>query len=80
LKTYSFVTSEIDLHIIEDNDVDLSHGIVMLKDKATFFWKISEQNIFTIICSIHSLGYANDELHLDAEKQKDEISVYFVVE
>jgi hypothetical protein len=75
---FPFVTSPFKFEIVEDLDL-LPSGYVIRENKAHFKWKISEIHLCVVICMLHSLGYANNELHLDTDLKPNDISVYCVV-
>ena len=76
---FPFVGSELKLEIAEDSKIDSPNGQVLVDPEGHIKWKISEINLCVVICSLHSLGYANNELHLDAGCLSGDISVYCVV-
>jgi hypothetical protein len=75
---FPFVTSQFKFEIVEDFDL-LPSGCVIRENKEHFKWKISDINLCVAICMLQSLGYANSELHLDANLRSGDISVYCVV-
>jgi hypothetical protein len=79
LSEFSFVHSAFCFCIKQDEKVLVSTGIVVKENKGEFKWMISETNLFVVTGLLHSLGYANDELHLDEALHTNEISVYCLV-
>lgn len=77
---FPFVQSALTIEIIEDNNLsELPDGKVIRKIQDKVQWLISETAIFTVTGLLHSLGYANKELHLDDAMGEEETSVYCVV-
>ena len=76
---FAFVRSDLIFEIVEEIDLSLPNGYVLRESKKHFEWKISETNLFVVTGMIHSLGYANNELHLDTGLQPSDISVYCIV-
>lgn len=76
---FPFVHSNIKLEIIEETDSEFSNGYILKENDRNFKWKISETNLFMITGMLHSLGYANNELHFDADLKQSDISVYCIV-
>lgn len=76
---FPFVSSKLKFEIAEDSKMDSPDGQVLVESEAYIKWRISEINLCVVICSLHSLGYANNELHLDANCLPGDISVYCVV-
>jgi len=79
LTDFAFVSSNLKFEIVEDPAIDSPDGRVLMEKNSNIKWKISEINLCVLICSLHSLGYANNELHLDTDSQPGNISVYCVV-
>jgi len=79
LTDFSFVKSKFKFEIAEDSSIESTDGHIIMGNSQYVKWKISEINLCVLICSLHSLGYANSELHLDTDSRPDEISVYCVV-
>ena len=75
---FPFVQSSLKFEIIEDDNLFVS-GFVIKESASHFKWKISEINLCQVICHLHSLGYANKELHFDTDLQVSDISVYCVI-
>lgn len=76
---FPFVDSKLKFEIAEDSKIDSPDGQVFVEHEGYIKWKISEIHLCVVICSLHSLGYANNELHLDADCLPGDISVYCVV-
>jgi hypothetical protein len=79
INDFPFVKSLLVIGITEDPKVSFLYGKVIRENEHSFKWMISETNLFVVVGLIHSLGYANDELHLDEGLQPNDISVYCVV-
>jgi hypothetical protein len=79
INEFPFVKSLVAIEITEDPKVLFPYGKVNEEEENFFTWRISETNLFVVTGLLHSLGYANDELHLDEGLQPNEISVYCVV-
>lgn len=79
LTDFAFVSSNLKFEIVEDPAIDSPDGRVLMEKNSNIKWKISEINLCVLICSLHSLGYANNELHLDTDSLPSNISVYCVV-
>ena len=75
---FPFVTAQFRFEITEDFNL-LPSGLVISENKEHLKWKISETNLCVVICMLHSLGYANNELHLDTDLKPSDISVYCIV-
>ncbi len=76
---FSFVKSRFNFSIIGNMDVNLPECFVLRQGEDSFKWKVSEEKLYETICLIHSLGYANNELHLDSNLRAIDISVYCIV-
>ncbi len=50
------------------------------ENKLSFVWEMGEYQYNSICTSIHSLGNSNPEIHFDSGLDKNDISVYCVVE
>jgi len=79
LTDFNFVYSEIVLKINKRDNVSLPEGRILKSLDSIYIWEISELNLFVVTGLLHSLGYANQELHLDTDLTFNEISVYCVV-
>lgn len=79
LTEFPFVKSTIVFEISANNNVSLPNGKVIEDNQSKYIWLLSETSVFVITCLLHSLGYANNELHLDSDLQPGDISVYCVV-
>lgn len=81
ISNFDFVNSSIDLTITEKDDCLFRYGTIIKSNIYNeYIWEISEDGLFRIFSLIHSLGYANKELHLDEGVEDFEISIYCVVE
>ena len=78
LTDFSFVKAEFKIEINEDDNYFQLLGIVS-KVANNYIWNISRDGIVRLFSLLHSLGYANNELHLDDDLDESEISVYCVV-
>lgn len=75
-----YITSSINLTIEPDESLEgLSYGTINQSTDQQFVWRMSEAEICRVASEVHSLGYVNNELHLDEAKKPGEISVYCVV-
>jgi len=79
LTDFPFVSSRLKFEIVEDSNNTLPTGRVLVKKDGHIKWKISEINLSVVICLLHSLGYANNELHFDTDSLPTDISVYCIV-
>ena len=80
LKDISFVKSSIEVNIVINEDIENIHGYISQISEIKYKWELSEVNIDIVSGAIHSLGYINNELHLDSGMSESEISVYCVVD
>ena len=78
LHEMQFVTSDFNLLIAVD-EANISRGGIVEPNANGFIWSFSEDALCLTATNIHSLGYANPELHLDSDKLFEDISVYCVV-
>jgi hypothetical protein len=80
LNDLTYVSGHVRLTIMVDESVSgKPYGIITRGNQQQFLWRVSESETCRVASEIHSLGYINNELHLDQEKDPNEVSVYCVV-
>ncbi|MDP4254964.1 MAG: hypothetical protein Q8938_13215 [Bacteroidota bacterium] len=79
ISDFPFVSSSFKFCIFQDESVQPSTGIVIREPIGILKWMISETNLFVVTGLLHSLGYANNELHFDNGLKYNDISLYCIV-
>ena len=75
---FPFVESNFRFFISEELELKFDSSVIMINENL-LKWQLTEFKLFETICLLHSLGYANSELHLDEGLRTSDISVYCVV-
>ncbi|MCB2202301.1 hypothetical protein KQH51_05470 [bacterium] len=81
LHELSFVNSEIEMtmQIASGASFGLGGEVERLSEHR-FVWRLSEEGFSEFAFAVHSLGHLNPEIHFDDGVERDQISVYCVVD
>ncbi len=78
-----FISGDAIFHVRLDESVphtSAAYPPVIRTDSGRFEWTLPEATFLDVVASIHSLGYANSEVHFDRGVAPTAISLYCVVE
>lgn len=81
ISSLPFVKADLQLKVeCDDRFEDSPGGRVERVQGDEFLLRTTDRELSNTASLIHSLGYVNNELHLDGGKMADEISIYCVVD
>jgi len=83
LSKLSFVHPEVNLIVRWDDSTQQSPVAIpglICTEPSVYLWQLSHFTFYEVVGNLHSLGYANKEIHFDRGLAEEVISVYCVVE